>query len=96
MCCGIYVNGICLNAWDLVKIEVVCWIFFSSGACVTNSPGCAGVGLLLLLFWGFSGRGGQSAVKTLPRALRLKDLAPPSLAPAADPANSLHQQFCFS
>lgn len=45
MCCSIYVNGICLNAWDLVKIEVglLVWVFFSPGACVADSPGCAGV-----------------------------------------------------
>lgn len=33
MCCSIYVNRICLNAWDLFKIEVfccVCVFFFSS------------------------------------------------------------------
>lgn len=95
MCCGIYLNGICLNAWDLVKIEAgMLGFFFLWSLC--NSPGCAGVGLLLLLFWGFFGRRGELAAKTLLRALRLKDLAPPSLAPAADPANSLHQQSCFS
>lgn len=30
MCCGIYVNGICLNAWDLVKIEAGLLDFFFS------------------------------------------------------------------
>lgn len=36
MCYGIYVNGICLNVWDLVKIEIgVLDFFFPSGPCVT-------------------------------------------------------------
>lgn len=57
MCCGIYVNGICLNAWDLVKIEAGLLDFFFLWS-LCNSPGYAGVGLLLLLFGVFLGEVG--------------------------------------
>lgn len=59
MCCGIYVNGICLNAWDLVKNEVGLLDFFFFLRSLCNSPGYAGVVLLLLLFWVFLGRLGS-------------------------------------
>lgn len=65
MCCGIYVNRICHNAWDLVKIEVGLLDFFFLWS-LCNGPGCAGVGLLLLLFWGFLGGVGSQQLRHCP------------------------------
>lgn len=86
MCCSIYVNGICLNAWDLVKIEVGFLGFLSL------EPGWQ----IALVVQEQLRRGDSQRQRSCPEPLGLKDPASSSPAPAVYPANSLRQQYCFS